>query len=60
MEVLIVFLLCLGLYFAPTGIGAYRQKSNSTPIFVVNLFLGWTFLGWVVALTWAVAGKRGA
>jgi hypothetical protein len=22
-------------------------------IFVLNLFLGWTFVGWVVALVWA-------
>jgi hypothetical protein len=24
---------------------------------VINLFLGWTFIGWVVALAMAVAGK---
>jgi hypothetical protein len=23
------------------------------PIALLNLFLGWTFIGWVVALVWA-------
>lgn len=45
--------LVLGLliYFLPTIIG--RHKANATAIFMLNLFLGWTFLGWVVALIWA-------
>jgi len=49
-----LFLLFLGLmYFLPTIIG--RNKSDAGLIFVVNLFLGWTVVGWVVALIWACA-----
>ena len=39
-------------YFFPTIVGC--RKRNSGAIFVLNLFLGWTFVGWVVALVWAV------
>jgi hypothetical protein len=39
------------LYFLPTIVG--RHKANATAIFMLNLFLGWTFLGWVLALIWA-------
>jgi len=43
------------LYFLPT-ISAYeRKKKNSSSILVVNLFLGWTIIGWIVALSWALA-----
>lgn len=40
------------IYLAPAICG--KKKKNSTAIFVLNLFLGWTFVGWVVALVWAV------
>jgi hypothetical protein len=30
-----------------------KQKLQKTEIVVLNVFLGWTFLGWVVALVWA-------
>jgi tetrahydromethanopterin S-methyltransferase subunit G len=39
------------LYFLPSVVG--RRKTNATAIFMLNLFLGWTFLGWVLALVWA-------
>ena len=39
------------LYFTPSIIG--RHKANALAIFVFNFFLGWTFLGWVLALVWA-------
>ncbi len=41
----------LFIYFLPAIVG--RHKSNATAIFVMNLFLGWSFIGWVVALIWA-------
>jgi hypothetical protein len=31
-----------------------RKKRNATAIFALNLLLGWTVLGWVAALVWAV------
>jgi hypothetical protein len=40
------------LYFLPCFVG-WKRKDFSR-IFVLNLFLGWTFIGWVVALIWAV------
>lgn len=39
------------LYFLPT-IAAY-DKRNVGAIFALNLFLGWTLVGWVIALVWA-------
>ena len=34
------------LYFLPSIIA--RHKPNSGPVFIINLFLGWTLIGWVV------------
>ncbi len=45
------------IYFFPTFIASYRKHVNGTSIFLVNLFLGWTFFGWVVALVWAYSAN---
>ncbi len=41
-------------YFLPSIIALARSKRNLLSIFLLNLLLGWTFIGWVVALVWAV------
>ena len=41
-------------YFLPTIIAIARSKRDTTSILLLNLFLGWTFIGWVIALVWAV------
>lgn len=52
-------LVCiLGWYFFPTTIAASRKQPNTLAIFVLNLLLGWTLLGWVVAMVWAFAGSK--
>lgn len=49
-------LLIVALYFLP-AINAYEnKKSNKQSVFVINLFLGWTVLGWIIALAMS-AGK---
>jgi hypothetical protein len=49
-----LFLLFLILmYFLPAIIG--RDKNDAGLIFVVNLFLGWTVIGWIACLIWACA-----
>lgn len=41
------------MYFLPTVVSASRGHKNTPAIVVLNLFLGWTLLGWIVALIWA-------
>lgn len=55
MELGVIFLLLLGIliYFTPSLLALSRNHHNSMAIIMLNLFLGWTFLGWVLALIWA-------
>jgi len=53
--VLLGLLLTAALYFLPTIIAVRRKKKNAMAIGVVNFFLGWSVIGWVVALVWAVS-----
>jgi len=40
----------LSLYFLPTIIAALKHKPNLTNIALLNIFLGWSIIGWVIAL----------
>jgi hypothetical protein len=49
---ILVILLVLLIYFLPTIV--VGRKTFAMQVFLLNLLLGWTFLGWVIALVWAV------
>jgi Superinfection immunity protein len=49
----IVIIFIAGLYFTPMLVALIRGVPNQGSVFVVNFFLGWTFVGWVVALAMA-------
>ena len=42
------------IYFIPTLVAASRDHHNRGAIVALNIFLGWTFIGWVIALVWAL------
>jgi Superinfection immunity protein len=43
----------LVMYFLPTLIALARSKRDTLAIFLLNFFLGWSVIGWVIALVWA-------
>lgn len=47
----------MGIYFFPT-IVAMNRRRNTAAIFVLNLFFGWTLLGWVICLVWALTKEK--
>lgn len=53
MAELILLILLLALYLLPAIIGS--NKSDAGSIFLFNLLAGWTLLGWLGALIWAVS-----
>ncbi len=54
MDVLIILMIWLGIYFLPTIIAYSRNKDNRVAILLVNFLAGWTMIGWLVALVWSV------
>ena len=41
------------MYFLPSIVALARSKRDLLAIFLLNLFLGWSVIGWIVALVWA-------
>ena len=46
-------LVGLLLYFLPTIVAASRHHSSVIGILLLNFFLGWSVIGWIIALVWA-------
>jgi hypothetical protein len=48
----------IALYLLPTIIAVAKGKRNILGIVLVNVLLGWTFIGWIIALVWACTVKN--
>jgi len=48
----------LVFYFLPTIVAAVRASSRFGWVLLVNFLLGWSLVGWVVALVMALAVPR--
>jgi hypothetical protein len=45
----IIIILFLLIYFLPTLL-AFKKKNNIFVVFIINILLGWTIVGWFLAL----------
>jgi hypothetical protein len=43
-----------GIYFLPSIIALFNDHKNFTVIFILNFLIGWTGVGWLVTLLWAL------
>ena len=46
------------IYFVPTVIAWWMHAKSTRAIFYVNLVFGWTIVGWIVAMMWALAERN--
>ncbi|MGJ8524040.1 hypothetical protein R84981_002757 [Carnimonas sp. R-84981] len=54
----IMFVVLLIIYLLPFLVASYRRHPNLVPIFLINIFLGWTLIGWVGALAWSFTNLK--
>jgi Na+/proline symporter len=47
-------IFAFAFYFVPAIIAALRHTHNATAILLLNIFFGWTVIGWFVALIMAI------
>ena len=59
-EIGLILVVAFGLpvYFVPTIIAAIRQTRNLIAIILLNVLAGWTILGWVASLVWAIVADK--
>jgi hypothetical protein len=47
---ILMWIFLLAIYFMPTIIAVVTRKSRMVTVFLINAFLGWTVVGWIIAL----------
>ena len=55
---LLILIVGGAIYFMPTIVAAVRKSSRLGVVLAVNLLLGWTVAGWIVALVLAIQSPR--
>lgn len=58
MEGFFLLVLAIALYFLPWIVAHRRNHHQVMSIALLNLLLGWTLLGWVLAIIWSVSAVR--
>jgi Superinfection immunity protein len=48
----------VGLYFLPSIVAVIKRGPNWIPALAVNIGLGWTVIGWILALAWAFSDGK--
>jgi hypothetical protein len=57
---LAIILIALVVHFIPAIIGYQRGVTHAGALLLVNLLIGWTLIGWVVCLIWAIFARTQA
>lgn len=60
MGAIILLALGIALYFVPSFVASANGHRQTLAIVVLNVLLGWTLVGWVIALVWAFTAERPA
>lgn len=50
----VVALFVLAVYWVPTVIAAVKRHPEFIKVALINWLVGWTIVGWIVALTWSI------
>ena len=63
MGIPLIIILCIVgflLYWLPSIVayGSRPRHRNAAAIFVLNAFLGWTSVGWIISLVWAFTREK--
>ena len=57
LGVLLTAVVCIVIYFIPWFVAYTRKTKNCGIIFLVNLLVAWTAIGWLAVFIWAVVEK---
>ncbi len=51
-------IISLLIYLIPSIVALKIQHHRKIPILLINIFFGWTFTGWIVALVWVASNNK--
>lgn len=57
-QVILFLAIAISVYFLPSWIAGARNHPNISALFVTNLLLGWTAIGWIAAFIWSFSAIK--
>ncbi len=54
LVLVLIIIIGIVIYFIPTIVAFAKGRRNKIAIFCMNFFLGCIFIGWIIALIWAL------
>jgi hypothetical protein len=54
---ILIAVVAFVLHFLPALVAWNRRAENFVWILLINIFFGWTLIGWVIALVWAMQDR---
>lgn len=60
LSLIVTLIVCFGIYFIPSIVAYLRKQDEKISIFLMNLLLGLTVVGWIVCLIWAMSDSKAA
>ena len=54
MQNFVAIVIVIVFYLLPSFVAAVRHHHNEGAIVALNILAGWTILGWIAALVWAL------
>jgi hypothetical protein len=57
-EMFLLTVIAIVIYFLPSFVAMVRENTQTLAIFILNLTLGWTGLGWIGSLIWAFVKQK--
>lgn len=58
--IIFIFLVAAAFYLLPGIVASKRQHQDAPAIWATAIFLGWSGIGWLVALIWSLTAVRRA
>ncbi len=53
--ILILIVIVIDIYFWPFNIAIRKKVEDKVAVFIINLILAWTVIGWIICLMWAIS-----
>jgi hypothetical protein len=57
IEIVLLFVFSIWVYLLP-GLFGVLSKKDGINILIINILLGWTIVGWAIALIWALREEK--
>jgi predicted membrane protein len=57
LVLVLIGIVAFVLHFLPVFVAGSRHAEHFWWILLINFFFGWTLIGWVIALIWALSDR---